>query len=372
MDTIEAESAALYELLGRHWTVGAAVTNTAFDPAGQGVAFALADGALAIAPLADIEPAQNRCRVALDEGRTTISPRRKPVPPLTKVIISDAPLHLASIGPSGFVASDRSRLLSVSASGVTRVAANHRSPIDLVVPVPAGGVLAASGGSVIFYDSNGEVGWLQERSGGRNASAMAISRDGRRFAMGADGCLLIRAFGPRPEPAASSELGSISALSWSPDGSWLAASVVKTGIVLVRLADARIIRIPGYPATVASLSWSADSRFLVTSGAYRMVAWDLSSLAGESEQPMNLATGRAGFVLVERVDMHPERPLVAAGYGDGMVAVAKIGEPDELVVKPPGRGAVHALQWSRDGQHLALGTSDGEAAIVTFPPHIFK
>src|SRR5215472_6497063 len=89
MDTMEAEIATLYELLGRHWTVGTAVTNTAFDPAGQGVAFALADGALAIAPLTDVEPAQDRCRVALDDGRTTISPRRKPVPPLTKVIISD-------------------------------------------------------------------------------------------------------------------------------------------------------------------------------------------------------------------------------------------------------------------------------------------
>jgi WD40 repeat protein len=371
MDTMEAETVTLYDLLGRHWTVGAPVTNAAFDAAGQVAAFALADGALAIAPLADIEPPQDRCRMALDGGRTTISPRRKPVPPLTKVIISGAPLHLASLGTSGFTASDRSRLLRVSAGGVTQVAANHGSPIDLVAPVPAGGILVASAGSVIFYDSNGDVGWLQQRAGG-NASAIAVSRDGQRFAIGADDRLLVRAFGPRPEPTASFELGPISTLSWSPDGSWLAASVVKTGIVLLRLADARIVRIPGYPATVTSLSWSWDSRVLVTSGAYRMVAWDVASLDGESERPMSLATGRAGFVFVEAVDMHPERPLLAAGYGDGKVAVAKIGASDELVVRPPGGGAVRALQWSRDGGHLAFGTDDGEAAVVTFPPHIFK
>jgi hypothetical protein len=76
--------------------------------------------------------------------------------------------------------------------------------------------------------------------------------------------------------------------------------------------------------------------------------------------------------LAETVDTHPERPLVAAGYGDGRVVVSKIGEPDELVVKPPGRGGVQALGWSPDGQHLAFGTSDGDAAIVTFPSHIFK
>ncbi len=371
MDTMEAETVTLYELLGRHWTLGAPVTNVAFDLAGQVVAFALADGALAIAPLTDIEPPQDRCRIALDGGRTTISPRRKPVPPLTKVAISDAPFHLAPIGASGFIASDRSRLVGVSASGITQLAANHGSPIDLVTPVQAGGILAASGGSVISYDSNGDVGWLQERAGG-NASAIAVSSDSRRFAMGVDGCLLVRAFGPRPEPAASFDFGSISTLSWSSDGSWLAISVAKTGIVLVRLSDARIVRIPGYPASVASLSWSANSRVLVTSGGYRVIAWDVSSLSDVSEQPTNLATARARFVLVEAVDMHPERHLVAAGYGDGMVVVARIGDADELIVKPPGRGPVHTLQWSRDGQHLAFGTSGGEAAIVTFPPHIFK
>ena len=371
MDTMEAETAALYELLGRHWMLGAPVTSVAFDATGQAVAFALADGALAIAPLADIEPPQDRCRVALDAGRTTISPRRKPVPPLTKVAVSDAPFHLASIGTSGFVASDHDRLLCVSASGVTQPVASHGSPIDVVAELQPGGILTASGGSVIFRDSNGEVGWLQERAGG-HASALAVSRDGRRFAMSVDDCLLIRAFGPRPEPGASFELGPISALSWSPDGNWLAASVAKAGIALLRPADARTVWIPGYPGNVASLSWSADSRVLVTSGAYRMIAWDVSSLDDTREQPISRATGRARFVLVEAADMHPERRLVAAGYGDGMVVVAGIGEPDELVVRPPGGGAVRALRWSRDGQHLAFGTSDGEAAIVTFPPHIFK
>ncbi|WP_161535452.1 WD40 repeat domain-containing protein [Bradyrhizobium sp. LCT2] len=371
MDTMEAETATLYELLGRHWTMGALVTNATFDAAGQAVAFALADGSLAIAPLADSDPPKDRYRMALDGGRSTISPRRNPVPPLTKVVISDASLHLASIEPSGFIASDGSQLLHVSASGVTRQAAKLGAPIDLVAPVHAGGILAASGESVIYCDSNGEVGWLQKRAGGRS-SAMAVSPDGRSFAIGADGCLLVRAFGPRPEPTVSMALGSISSLSWSPDGSWLAMSVAEVGIVLLRLADARTVRMSGYPAGVTSLSWSADSRVLVTSGAYRLIAWDVSSLDDGSKQPTSLSTGRGGFILVKAVDMHPGRPLVAAGYSDGRVVVARIGHPDELVVKPPGGGAVQALRWSADGQHLAVGTCGGEAAIVTFPPQIFK
>ena len=371
MDTLEAETATFYELLGRHWTLSAPVTDAAFDTAGQAVAFALADGALAIAPLTDAESPQDRYRMALDGGRATISPRRKPVPPVTIVAVGDAPLRLAPLGTSGFIAGERSRLLRVSASGLIEVAADDGRPVDLVVPVANGGVLVASEGAITCHDANGDVGWRQPLAVG-DVSAIAVSRDGRRVALGADGRLLVQTFGPQSEIIASIELGPVSALSWSQDGSWLAASVVKAGIALVRPADARVVRIPGYPTTVSSLAWSVDSRVLMTSGGYRIVAWDVASLGGDSERPTNVATGSAGFVLVQTVAMHPERPLVAAGYGDGRVVVAKIGQPDELVVKPPGRGAVDALQWSRDGQHLALGTSEGDAAVVSFPPHIFK
>lgn len=374
MDTMEAEIATLYELLGRRWTVGAPVTDVAFDAEGEAVAFALADGALAIASLDDAEPPQDRCRIALDEGRATISPRRKPVPPLMRVMVSDAPVHVASLGMSGFVASDHGRLVRVSASGITQVAASDGPSIDLVAPAEVGGIVVTSGETITFHDSDGGVGWRQPRLGD-SVSGIAVSRDGRCVAIGIDGRLLVRTSGPQPETIATIATGPVATLSWSPDGSWLAASVVKAGVVLLRLADLRLVRIPGYPATVSSLSWSADSRFLVTGGGYRIVAWDVAGLEGDSELPMNILTGRAGFVLVHTVDMHPERSMVAAGYDDGRVVVARIGAPDELVVKPPGRGAVTALRWSRDGKHLALGSSgtgDGDAAIVTFPRHVFK
>jgi hypothetical protein len=49
-----------------------------------------------------------------------------------------------------------------------------------------------------------------------------------------------------------------------------------------------------------------------------------------------------------------------------------MGATDEVVVKTPRRSAGPALRWSDDGQHLAVGTQSGEAAIVTFPPQVFK
>ena len=50
----------------------------------------------------------------------------------------------------------------------------------------------------------------------------------------------------------------------------------------------------------------------------------------------------------------------------------RLGQRDELLVRQDGGGAVTALAWSGDGEHLALGTADGLAAVVGFPPHLFK
>ncbi|MCE2392447.1 MAG: WD40 repeat domain-containing protein, partial [Proteobacteria bacterium] len=39
--------------------------------------------------------------------------------------------------------------------------------------------------------------------------------------------------------------------------------------------------------------------------------------------------------------------------------VAMIDRAHTVLVKRPGKGAVTALAWSADGQHLALGTESG-------------
>jgi hypothetical protein len=164
----------------------------------------------------------------------------------------------------------------------------------------------------------------------------------------------------------------VAVLSWSPDGGWLGLAAESGGVVLIRLEDGRMFPIPQYPVAVLGLAWSADSRHLATSGAFRIIAWDITTFSNARARPEATETGHAGLVPVDMVAMHPIRPLVAASYGNGMVVVARIGKRDELAVKAPGQAAVQAMLWSRDGRHLALGSKDGEAAIVTFPPHIFK
>ena len=73
--------------------------------------------------------------------------------------------------------------------------------------------------------------------------------------------------------------------------------------------------------------------------------------------PLDLGWGFEGVVTV--VAAHPRHDVVAAGYKDGTAILVQIDRTHPVLVKRPGKGAVTALAWSADGQHLALGTESG-------------
>ena len=120
--------------------------------------------------------------------------------------------------------------------------------------------------------------------------------------------------------------------------------------------------------------WSADGETLVTSGAFRIIAWPLGDLKTNGATPTAsaLETGKPSLVAIEAVASHPNEPLIAAGYENGMLILTKIGSKDELIIKNEGDGAIKHLDWSRDGGYLALGSDRGLAAIVELPEQLFK
>ena len=56
---------------------------------------------------------------------------------------------------------------------------------------------------------------------------------------------------------------------------------------------------------------------------------------------------------------HPRHDVVAASYKDGATILVQVGRTHSVLVKRLGEGAVSALAWSANGQHLALGTERG-------------
>jgi WD40 repeat protein len=148
----------------------------------------------------------------------------------------------------------------------------------------------------------------------------------------------------------------------SPDGRFLVTAMQEPMLHGWRLTDRKHMRMSGYAARVTSLGWTADGDWLATSGAPQLILWPFQGKDGPmGKQPRVLAPAEHR---VEVVACHPQDPIVAAGYADGMVLFVRIQDGAEILVKRPGAAPVSALAWSADGRYLSFGTEDGEAGVL--------
>ena len=147
----------------------------------------------------------------------------------------------------------------------------------------------------------------------------------------------------------------------SPDGRFLVTTMQEPMLHGWRLADRKHMRMSGYASRVMSLSWTADGDWLATSGAPQLILWPFQGKDGPmGKEPRVLAPADHR---VEVVACHPKDPIVAVGYGNGMVLFTRI-DGAEILVRRPSNAPVSALAWSADGRYLSFGTEDGEAGVL--------
>lgn len=361
-----------YDLLARTWRCPVPVAALAFAGDGSAVAFALADGAVAIAATADEEAPDRRIRVSADIGRATIRPRRDPLPPLTLVPgDGTAPLIVPGAGASFLLGTASGDVLTLSAEGTTRetVLAFDRAVTALDRNAATGTVVASDGEAILITDDPNDAATVR-RAGGTAIGCLALSPDGRHVAIAEDRALTISDLAG-DAPFVVTLPARPTAIAWRGDGRWIAAPMVEGGFALIDLAERSVSAVGGFPAAVQTVAFSGPAKAVVASGAFRIAGWSMETPpAGDARQGA-LETGRRGFVAVDRIAPHPKRKLVAAAYENGQILLAEIGKPDELLVRPAG-ATVTAMAWSADGRELAVGAADGTAALIGFPPQMFK
>lgn len=370
MSRQDRQGLTLFDLLARSWRQPVAIVGLRFSGDDATVAFACADGAVKIAAVADAEPPDARIRVSADLGQAMIRPRARPPAPLiaTAALAEGAPA-LAGAGRGYLVGAD-DEVLRLDADGATTpIGLRLGGPLRAIDQAPASGAIAAGGAAGAVLARGADEQW---HLAGPDVAALAFTPRGDRLAVARGDGLAIWEIAGTPRLLREVALGAgATAIGWRADGAWLACALGAQGLGLVEPASGRAATAGGFPAAVRSLGWSSPASALVAAGAFRITAWSDTLLPLDGETAGALATGRAGLVLVEAVAPHPDRRLVAAGYANGQIVVAGIGGRDEVVLRVAG-GAVTALAWSRDGRHLAVGDAEGEAAIITFPPQMFK
>ena len=154
-------------------------------------------------------------------------------------------------------------------------------------------------------------------------------------------------------------------MAWRQDGAWLVACLAEYGFCVVGAATnaARIHR--DFPSTVRHAAFSLPTGTVVASGAFRVAAWALADNG-------DVMTGKPGLVLIDAVATCPTRNLVAVGYANGLISLAEIGRPSEILLREDTGAGITAMTWSGNGAYLALAGADGSAALVEFPDAMFK
>ncbi|OWJ69214.1 WD40 repeat domain-containing protein [Inquilinus limosus] len=354
-------SRPLIELIGARWQLEAPVVGAAWD--GDVAGFGLGDGTLALA----------RGRwdggsrlVPRAGGGAELVPAQQSAPPVMRAGVHDgACLGLVADPAGGFLCGgDDGRLARVAADGtVVAIASFPGAWADPVAAGPLGRAACAVGRRVHVFGPAGESIDLPS-----TVFALAFDPTGRTLAIGHYGGVTLWSAGTRGLHRLDGA-GVHRALAWSPNARYLVSGLQENALHGWRVADSGAIDMAGYPGQPLSLSFSADGRFLATSGGPRVVCWRFDP-PGREDGPAEC--GIQSRIPVTLVACHPHRPLIAAGYHNGAVLLCRPGAADSLFVRGSSGSPVSALAWSADGEGLAFGTEDGEAGLVPLPDLLLR
>ena len=371
------EAMSLFDLIARPWDLGSEVRQVLFNATGSAMLAVLADGRLAFLRTEDAEDPDKRMRMDVETGRTTIRPREMPLP---APVMSDGSLvaetvPVSAMGEKGFAFVHRTggEVWRATARGQTlRVARGTGEAVTALCVLPGSDRMITARGSLIALLSAEDGAEIATANLAHEVRRMAVSPDGRSVACWGPGAMSIVTCDGLATTAEIACDGDVATLAWSPDARWLVGGCEDKALLIVDVPAAGSDRIVDFPAAVRSVTFSAAAKALVAAGAFRAAGWQLPDLPFGAHEGSPIETGKPGLTLVEAVAAHPLRDLCAVGYANGLVTICQVGRREELMLHEGTGGAVASLAWSANGKHLAIGTREGKAAIVTFPKNMFK
>ena len=274
-------------------------------------------------------------------------------------------LVAASDGKQLLTGGDDGRVVRTGANGVAEeIADTGGAWIDAIAAGPDAAAAWCAGRKAHVRDGKGALFSLDLPSSGRG---LAFARKGFQLYIARYNGVTIWFPRTQTPPRELVWKGSHTGVTVSEDGRFAVSTMQENELHGWKLADGANMRMSGYPSKTRSMSWSAGSKWLATSGADAAIVWPFLTRDGPMGKPpleLGLRPSR-----VETVAFHPQAPVLAIGYRDGFVMLARMDDDGgELQARPAGEGGpVTALAWSPDGMKLAFGTGDGAAGVLTLP-----
>src|ERR1700676_1298234 len=290
--------------------------------------------------------------VALVSGQGEISP---------VAVHSGGILCAASDGGRIVMGGDDGKLVALDANGEVALFATDakRRWIDNVALHPDGAV-AWSAGKTAFVRSGG--GGEKSLDVVSTVGGLGFAPKGLRLAVAHYNGVSLWFPNMTAKPEVLEWAGSHLGVVFSPDNKFLVTTMHDPALHGWRLADARHMRMTGYPGRVRSMSWSAGGKALATSGADAIIMWPFAGKDGPmGKGPAMLAPRQAR---VSMVACHPKQDILAAGYSDGTILMVRLIDGAEILVRRNGTEPVAALGWNAKGTLLAFAAADGAAGLL--------
>ncbi|WP_337268219.1 WD40 repeat domain-containing protein [Oryzifoliimicrobium ureilyticus] len=258
------------------------------------------------------------------------------------------------------------KVMTIANDGsIKELAAVPRKWITNVAAGPQEAIAYSVGKSAFVKLSSGETKEFAEE---RTVEGLAFAPKGLRIAAARYNGVSLHWAAMQSPPADLEWKGAHTGVTFSPDGAFLVTTMQENALHGWKLdskagAEARHMRMTGYPAKVKSLSWSAKGKWLASSGAPAAIVWPFQGKDGPmGKAPLELGT-RAN-IMATAVKFHPAEDILAIGFIDGMILAVRLADNKEALLRRPGKGAITAMSWSANGKLLAFASEAGDCGIV--------
>ena len=240
--------------------------------------------------------------------------------------------------------------------------------IDAVAAHAGSGLVAFACGRDLHVRDVADPAFARRFAHARAVAELAFDPKGRRIAAATyGGARLWYGRVAEQTPTTLAWAGSHTGVWWSPDGRFVVTAMQENDLHGWRVADAKDMRMSGYPSKVRSAAFLADGALLATAGATGAVLWPFAGAGG----PMGKDAVEIGGAeraaspddarppLVTRVAAAPGGRRLVAGRDDGQVWSADLQGSARTVLRPAGAAPVSALAVSPDGARVVWGDAAG-------------